>query len=176
MPRTRRLAQAVMVLLTLGYSSLGAAELGWAVSELVVVPQPDFRVTGTPPFQCLGEEEMARLRRDPVHRFQVWLVRWLEETFDMVQKLQTYDNCARTCAAIPLDAQAIIDLRGYARVLPDGRFQDGGEWPGEAGFSRWEEAIDTSGVVEGKRLVCATIHNWQHDADYEGYFIVYFER
>lgn len=145
------------------------------MSDLVTVPRTDFPVTGAPPFQCLSDKEAARLAADPVHKFQVWFARWLDDTFDIVTRLQTYDNCAPVCAAIPLDTQVISDIRGYARVLPDGPFEGGDVWPSAPGDAGWDEELDVA-VADDKRLVCAKLHAHSHVYDVEGYFIVYYSR
>lgn len=172
----RRPVRMFLILLTLLYTSLGAAQdVGWAVSDLVTVSRTDFPVTGAPPFPCLSEKEAARLRKDPVHRFQAWLTRWLDDTFDYVTRLQPYDNCARVCAALPLDAQIISDIKGYARVLPDGPFEGGGVWPSAPGDAGWDEELDIS-VVGNKRLICSRLHGHSHTYNVQGYFIVYYRR
>lgn len=165
-----------LALLALLYASLSAAQdVGWSVSELVTVPRTDFPVTGAPPFPCLSEKEAARLKQDPVHRFQAWFTRWLDDTFDIVTRLQRYDNCATVCAALPLGAQVIFDVRGYARVLPDGPFEGGGVWPQAPGDAGWDEAFDIS-LAENQRLICSRLHGHSYTYDVQGYFIVYYGR
>lgn len=176
MSLTRRTVKALLVpLALLGLTPGAAQEVGWAESELVTVPRTDFPVTGSAPFPCLGAEAAARLRGDPVHLFQAWLTRWLDDTFDFVTRLQPYDNCARVCAAVPADVQAITDVRGYARVLPDGPFIGGGVWPDAPGEAGWDERFEIS-IAGGERLVCARLHGHSHAYDVQGYFVVYYER
>lgn len=169
--RIRRACYLTLSLLHLHLGMLGAAQVGWAVSERVRVPQTDFSVTGPPPYDCLEPREVERLKRDPVYRFHVWAADWLETNWDWVGRLQTHDNCAEVCAAVPLEAQAIVELRGFVRELPTQTlFQ--GVWPSGGSYSRWEQDVDSSLVENGKRQICATLHT--HGTEIEGYFVVYF--
>jgi hypothetical protein len=173
---TKRSGRASLALMAFLSLSVGLAQgVGWAVSPLVTVPRTDFPVTGSAPFSCIGEREAARLSRDPVHQFQAWFTRWLDDTFDIVTRLQTRDNCAPVCVTMPLDAQVITDLRGYARILPEGYFDGGGVWPSAPGDAGWDEALDVR-VAGGERLVCAKLHAHSHAYDVEGYFVVYYSR
>lgn len=172
----RRISRACLwTLLLTGHTLITTvkAQVGWAVSETVRVPATDFSVTGPPPYNCLAPEETARLKRDPVHLFQVWASRQLEARWEWVGRQQTYDNCAPICAAVPLEAQAIVEVQGYVRELPENvLFRS--PWPRGGTWSVWEEHLDSSRTERGKRLICATLHSWDHAGEQEGYFIVYF--
>lgn len=169
----KRSAYVVLTVLSINLSLLAVAQVGWAVSETVQVPRTDFSVTGPPPYECLDRLETEKLSDDPVHTFQVWASLWLETNWDWTGRLQTYDNCAEVCAAVPLEAQAIVELRGFVRELPNHSFSRG-VWPSGGSYSIWEQEVDSSRVRGNKRLVCATVHNWHHNGDLEGYFVVYF--
>lgn len=176
MLRDNSLQRYFLSLLTLLHLGLCAAQdVGWAVSSRVTVPRTDFPVTGSPPFSCISAQEAEKLKRDAVHRFQAWFTRWLDDRFDIVTRLQTQDNCAPVCASVPLDAQAITELRGYSRVLPEGYFEGGGVWPSAPGDAGWDELLDIQPAGD-KRSVCAKLHAHSHAYNVEGYFIVYYSR
>lgn len=168
-----RIKTVASLLLCANLGALAGAQVGWSVSETVTVPRTDFSVTGPPPYQCLNPAEKARLGRNPVHRFQVWANRQLEERWDWTGRLQTYDNCAEACAVVPLEAQAIVELQSFVYEAPDNRSYQS-PWPRGGNYSVWDEQVDSSTVRGGERRVCATFHNWRNDGDVNGYFIVYF--
>lgn len=155
------------------FGALVSAQVGWSVSETVTVPRTDFSVTGPAPYRCLDPGEKARLNRDPVHRFQVWANQQLEERWDWTGRLQTYDNCAKVCAVVPLEAQAVVELQSFVYEMPDNRSYQN-PWPLGGIYSVWDEQVDSSAIRGDKRLVCATFHNAHHHGDVQGYFIVYF--
>ena len=174
MPRSKRFARILVTYLCLALAALGDAQVGQAVSDIITVPHTDYRVTGPGPYPCLSEEETARLRQDPVHRFQVWLVRMIEAIFDEPIKFQRHTNCATACARIPAQARAITDIRAYLTRVPDGPLLEVplgyiGDW------AQWVDHIDASQVVGDERLVCLQLDNWTHSFDRRGYFIVYYE-
>jgi hypothetical protein len=161
-------------LFLLGAVTLADAQIGWSKSETARVPPTDFSVTGPPPYRCLSLEEQARLDHDPVHQFQVWANRQLEEHLDWTGRLQTYDNCAEACAAVPLEAQAIVEIKTFVHEVADNRYARR-TWPLAGTWSVWEEEVDSSRIVGNKRLICGTLHSILHNSATEGYFIVYFD-
>lgn len=168
----KRFVRFCLLFTTLNASLLSAAQVGWVVSDVVRIPRTDFPVTGPPPYDCLSPEESARLKADPVHRFHVFASRYLREMWDWVGRLQTYDNCARVCVVVPLGAEAILELRGFLRTLPDEGYRTG-PWPTQGFYSRWDEAVDSATLTARGRLVCAEAHNWNENG-VDAYFIVYF--
>lgn len=164
----RLATQIGLTLLSVNLSMLSAAQVGWAISETVRVPGIDFSVTGPAPYRCLTKREVEEQSRDPVYRSQA---RWLQENLDWTGRLQTYANCATTCAAVPIEAQAIVELKSFVREYPSNTFFLT-TWPNGGNYSVWEE-VDSSRVEGNTRFVCAVLNN--HGGDIDGYFVVYFE-
>lgn len=147
------------------------AQLGWVVSERVVVPRTDFPVTGPAPYACVSRAERARQAADPVYGVQKRLSRWLRDRFDQVTRLQTRDNCAEVCALLPPSAEAITQLQGYARA-PGGPYT-APLWSAGPAYSRWEEQVSRRRTPAGHR-VCAVFHNATEAYDYVVFLIVYY--
>ncbi len=167
---------ALLITLALLHAgTFGAARLGWAISDLVQVPRTDLPVTGPPPYTCLSDEERAAQEQNLAYQLSVRLARWLMENLDQTTQLQTHDNCAPTCAEIPLGANAITGLQGFVRPLPDGPFALNAVWPTASSYAAWEPEVDMSRVEGDVRLVCGVLHNWTAAWGYEGYFVVYYE-
>lgn len=164
----RMTAQIGLTLLSVNLSMLSAAQVGWAISETVRVPGIDFSVTGPAPYRCLSKRVVEGQSRDPLYRFQA---RWLQENLDRTGRLQTYANCATSCAAVPIEAQAIVELKSSVREHPSNTFFLT-TWPNGGNYSVWEE-VDSSRIEGDTRFVCAVLSN--DGGDIDGYFIVYFE-
>jgi hypothetical protein len=73
----------------------------------------------------------------------------------------------------PLEAQAVVELKGFIREPPDSAFSQG-VWPTRGAWASFAEPVDSSRVVGNQRLVCATLQNTRHTGAAEGYFVVYF--
>jgi hypothetical protein len=168
-------ACALALVLCLVLVGVSNAQSGWAVSEVIMAPRTEFSVTGPYPYACLSEEEEALLRRDPVHRFQVWASRWLEDTTGRVSRLQRHASCATACATVPRDAHTITDIHAYVTDGPDTPYH--ALPPGIPGaWIIWDDTVMTSQTSSAERLVCLQLKNWVHSIDRYGYFIVYYER
>lgn len=169
---SRTLYRSLCRLLCLALLSGSAqAQLGWAVSERVIVPRTDFPVTGPAPYACVSRAERARQAADPVYGVQKRLSRWLKDRFDWVSRLQTRDNCAEVCALLPTSAKAITQLQGYARD-PGGPYT-APLWPIGPAYGRWEEGVSRRRTPAGHQ-VCAVFHNATEGYNYEVFLIVYY--
>lgn len=165
---------------------------GWSVSEIVRLEAPRYSISGATP-GCVEEFVVERgLRWLSVtaaaaaalvpgsERPAVIAERMTLAAGDLTYRLgspmvlQRHAVCATLCAAIPIDARSVSDVRGYYANRPGEPFREVpiGVW---GNFIRWDDDVDTTRVTDHARWVCLGVRNWM-DAPREVFFVVRYER
>lgn len=186
-----RVTLAATLLLTL--TSVALTQADWSTSPVVTLERPRYHITGTGQPECSGElviDQTVLYLSDvltlilsirygsapapEIARAIAIAAGELLNAVDNMALFQTYAICETICAAIPLEARRITDLRVYYANRPGEPFQaqEIGPW---GNYIRIDPDIDTSQIRDGERLVCVQARNWVN-WEREVYITVYYER